>query len=116
MRVRKSFFLLLTFVIVIATFAGCSGQKGVLDGKWAYIHDKETAALTIESGGKAVLDGVKYDCSYDDSFIALTDSASKTKKLRYFYSDETLVLYKQTDYTYSGEGTPANIYHPQEGE
>ena len=108
MRVKKSLVLLLTFSIMIAIFTGCSDKKGSLDGKWAYIHDKEAAALTIDNG-KAVLDGTGYKCSYDDSFITLTNSDTETRKLRYLIAEDYLVLYKQTDYTYTGEGAPTGI-------
>ena len=109
MRVRKSLVLLLTFSIMIAIFTGCSDSKGPLDGKWAYIHDKETPAFVVLSNGRASLDGVEYECKYDDSFVTLTRSGSDVKKLRYLFAEDYLVLYKSTDYTYSGEGTPTDI-------
>lgn len=110
MKVKKSIFLLLTLLIVTATIAGCgSGKKGPLDGKWAYNHDLKTAALTIDSNGKAVLDDVKYDCVYDDSYITLTNQKSGTQKLRYKFAGDNILLYKTAEYVYSGEGTPADI-------
>lgn len=109
MRVKKSLVLLLTFSIMVAVFTGCSKSDSPLTGEWAYLHDKETAAFTVTSKGKAVLDGTEYDCKYDDSFITLSASDSNTKKLRYILTDEGLILYKSTDYTYSGDGTPADV-------
>ena len=109
MRVKKSLVLLLTFSIAAAIFTGCSDKNNPLTGEWAYLHDKEKAAFTVTSNGKATLDGVTYDCKYDDSFITLSASDSNTKKLRYVLTDEGLVLYKSTDYTYSGDGIPTDI-------
>ena len=106
---KKSLVLLLTLSIIAAVFTGCSGDKNPLVGEWAYLHDKETTAFTVTSKGKANLDGVEYDCTYDDSFITLSASDSKTQKLRYILTDEGLVLYKSTDYTYSGDGTPTDV-------
>ena len=110
MKINKSVFLVLMICMLVSLMAGCSGSKGPLDGEWAYIHDTDKAALILESGGKASLDGVKYsDCTYDDAVITLTDSQSNVKKLRYVVTEKGILLYKATDYVRSDADSSSDI-------
>lgn len=101
MRSKKSVTLLCILSVSASLLFGC-GEKGPLDGKWAYIHDTENAALEI-STNKTVLDGTKYSSSYDNEFITLKDSNGEEKKLRYEMDEKGIYLYKPAEYKLSGE-------------
>lgn len=94
----------LVVCIVISALAGCSRRpEGFLDGRWAYIYDDKTTALKITTNGKAVFDGVHYDCEYDDEYIYLKGN-DVTQKLRYKKNgDDGIFLYKVTTYKYQSE-------------
>ena len=109
MKINKSVFLVLMICMLISGACSCGGSKGPLDGQWAYIHDTDKAALIIQSDGKAVLDNVKYSCTYDGSYITLTDSDSNVKKLRYVVTEKGILLYKATDYVRSDADSSSDI-------
>lgn len=110
---NRKFALLMCMVLVISfSLLGCGEPKlsGPINGKWAYIHDTETTALEIKDNGTAVLDGQKYDCTYDDSVISLTDKNGNTQSLRYLTSgSDGIYLFKTSTYKYDGAGSPDGI-------
>lgn len=110
MKIRKLFALVCILTLFTTLFAGCSQKEaGFLDGKWAYNHEPDEVAFKI-SGDSAVLDGVKYSCSYDDSFVTLTDKNGNTEKHRYVIDGEDILLYKTTAYAYAGNSVPDRFY------
>lgn len=105
----KKLAILLSVMMVFGTILTGCGDKvltGKLNGKWAYIHDTKTAALTIKDNGKATLDKKNYTCEYDDDYIYLTDKNGNVQKNRYILEKEdSLLLYKTATYKYQGTGT-----------
>lgn len=99
-------FLLIVLAGVILLLAGCGGttlspQAQALQGKWAYIHDDQTAILWLKEDGTAVFHDKKYSYDCDDAFITLT-SGGKTTALRYQWDGEDIYLFEQTTYTCEG--------------
>ncbi len=86
-----------------------SEEEQKLCGSWAYIHDKETAAVIFNEDGSAEYRGEEYSYSCDGQFISLTDNAEETLTLRYVLDEAGMYLYNNNIYTYDGEGSPDGL-------
>lgn len=108
MKKRKILLTVFLMLVLVLTFGACGGAaklSGPINGKWYYIHDLENVGLSIRDNGTAVLDGRKYDCSYDSGKIHLADK-SGTQDLRYILEGENqMYLYKTAVYKREGIGT-----------
>lgn len=102
----KKLALLLAMVLSFSfVLAGCGEKKleGSLVGRWFYIHDTENVALNIKADGTAILDGEKYDCSFDEEKIYLTDKKGIASGHRYTVEGEgQMYFYKTATYRYQG--------------
>lgn len=112
MKIRKIAAIACIFAVLAVACIGCTEKEqdtGFLDGSWAYNHEPEETAFKV-NGDSAVLDGVKYSCSYDDSYVTLTDKKGNTEKHRYIVDGEEILLYKTAVYVYSGDSVPDGFY------
>lgn len=100
MKVKKLVPLVLALALLLASCG--SVQEGALNGKYAYIHDTEKAALTFK-GDKVVLDGTRYSYTVDDEFIMLARNG-KTTPIRFLETKDGMYIYKTAVYTLE-EGT-----------
>ena len=92
---------LAAMLCMMLCFSGCgaelSEEAAALQGKWAYIHDEETAILTLKNSGKALYhdeEYERYDC--DGEFLTLTAADGETLRLRYDVDGEDIYLYEPT--------------------
>ena len=108
---NKHIILLVASILLIFALFGCArnANVGELAGEWAYIHDTETVALSIESNGNTVLDGVAYTADVDDTYITLKASNGSEEKMRYVLDKDGMLLYKNTTYTLEGDSTDGLI-------
>lgn len=104
MKKNRLLCVVLVICLTVSMLAGCSKRpEGFLDGKWSYIYDTKTIALKISTNGKAVFDGIKYDCEYDEDYIYLK-SKEGTQTLRYKKNGEDgIFIYKVTTYRYESD-------------
>lgn len=94
---KKSMILVMALILGVLTFAGCSEKTDGIVGTWAYVHDENTAILTLKSNGSAEYNNKKYTYTNDDTFITLK-SDSEEIVMRYELEDDGMVLYQNTDY------------------
>ena len=108
---KKPGILILTalMVLMLLSFSGCGKQTGKLSGKWAYIHDPETAVLTLKDNGKAVYKGKKYTYTFTDDHITFSSKKDEDLTLRYYKDDKEFYLYEPCEYTYMDDGMPESI-------
>lgn len=92
--------------MIFVCLTGCS--KTAYDGKWAYIHDSKTVALTI-SGNKAEVDGQKCSVTAEGDILKLTAKDGTNYEIGPSDTKGQIILYKFTTYEYSGEGTPDGL-------
>lgn len=108
MRPRKIALLLCSVLLVAFLFSGCGTPKlqGEMVGKWYYIYDTEKVGMNIKENGTAVLDGEKYECSFDSDRIYLKDKKGYTQGYRYSVEGQgQIYLYKPAIYRYQGAET-----------
>ena len=117
----KRFFKIIVSVLLALFMTACgkngdtepeiklSQEAGNIFGSWAYIHDRETAVAVFREDGTAEDEGMKYSFDCDSQFIWLKDAENETIRLRYKPDDDGMYLYKNTIYTYSGEGEPKGL-------
>lgn len=94
--------ILMLLMTACAANAPLSQQAQALLGKWGYIHDDQTAVLTLKDSGKAVFHEKEYTFDCDDTFITLTNAQGEEWQLRYLKNDESFYIYEQTTYTCEG--------------
>ena len=111
MRMIKKIVLMLLLVSSLSVLYGCSKESSELES-WAYIYDKATEILRLNSDGTASYELKVYEdgkqvkkkqeySSYikDDSFITLKDENGGELKIRYIKTDTGIDLYEKTEYT-----------------
>ena len=96
MRTYKGILALLLTALSLCLISCGSREPGVLEGKWAYIHDKETSAFTFK-GDQAEFEGKKYTYSVDGGFIRLTRNG-ESEDLRYIPTEDGMYIYLKTPY------------------
>lgn len=106
---KKRITLVCVLLLVLVTLAACGDDNNKLNGKWAYVHDTETAILVLKSNGTAIYNNDKYSYTYDDSFITLKASDGKDLKLRYEFDGADMFLYQPTVYVYDSEEVPDGL-------
>ncbi len=101
--------LLCMISILSVLLMGCGETvDSPIVGKWAYIHDKETAVLELKSNGSAVYNNEKYSFTEDGQYIILSSGKDK-QKLRYELVKDDLYLYEPATYIYASEGEPDGL-------
>lgn len=109
MNKRKFVSLLLIVSILSLCLIGCgkkSDSKQV--GKWAYIHDTETAVLILKEDCSAIFKGKSYSFEDDGSYLTLKAS-NEELKMKYEMVNGDMYLYETNVYTYVGDGTPDGL-------
>lgn len=105
--------LLLQIVLLLAACgkqgAPLSEEAKAICGDWAYIHDRDTTVFSAKENGTAKYEDEKYSFTCEDGFVVLTSKKGEISRLRYRLDDEGMLLYKNTEYTYSGTGEPNGI-------
>ena len=104
-------------VLLVLSLTGCGkAEKSSLSaeaqnvcGSWAYIHDRETAVAIFRENGTAEYEDARYSFECEDGFIVLTDKKGNTTKLRYELDADGMLLYRNTTYSFSGEGQPDGL-------
>lgn len=91
---------------MLTVLTGCG--KTPYDGKWAYIHDDKTTALTI-NGNKAEVDGIKCSVKVNGDELELTGKDGSRYVVGPSDTEGQVVLYKFTTYEYQGDGEPDSI-------
>ena len=97
-------------LLCLFCLASCGGKSaGGMDGKWAYVHDKNTCALSF-SGNTMKLDGEKYQYSVEGSTLLLTKNG-KSDTMRFVLSDDgsEMYIYKKTGYVPDEGQTPNGL-------
>ena len=114
-KFRATFFAVV-LMLLLMTACGKNENSSELSeealgicGSWAYIHDKETAVAVFRENGTAQYEDKDYSFECDSQFIKLKDTEGETIQLRYTLDDEGMYLYKNTTYTFSGEGKPDGL-------
>lgn len=108
-RFLKNALSVLLFVMITVCFCACGKEAAdpFLSGEWGYIHEPETTVLSFK-GDKVTFDGPKYSFTADGTYLHLT-SGDTSVELRYMISGKHFYVYRTTEYTYTGEGTPEGL-------
>ena len=103
-------FLAVVLILISLTACGKNEKEpeGIF-GSWSYIHDKETAIAVFRENGTAEYEEKEYSFEYDSQFIKLKDADGTSIELRYELNNKGMYLYKNTIYTFSGEGDPKGL-------
>ena len=111
MKILNRHFII--FLLVLLTLSACSRQvpESVSEncGSWAYIHDKETEILKLDTNGKAFYLGEKYSYTEGDGYLELKGSDGTVMNMRFVPEYDHMLLYERKVYTYDGEGEPQGI-------
>lgn len=102
-QIRIIITILLIFALTFPLSACAKDAEGELCGSWAYIHDKEKAAMKIKAD-TLTLDGDSYGYTLEGDFIMLTRKG-ETTALRYLVNEDgsEMYIYKHSLYTLEGE-------------
>jgi len=73
-------------------------DSAFLTGKWAYDYEENRTQMELNSNGKAVFEGTKYEWKVESPYIILTKSKSEPVCMRYMISGEEIYIYKIQTY------------------
>ena len=109
--VRKPAAVALLFLMIFGMVC-CSkaeGNKSENCGSWAYIHDKETEILRLDTDWTAIYHGDRYTYTEGDGYLELTGKDGEKINIRFIPQYDYMLLYEKKTYTYDGDGEPSGI-------
>ncbi len=108
MKKSKYFLVALSLLCLSPMLFGC-GKTAEKTESWAYMHEPKEEVLSLYDDGEAIYKGEKYSYTKDDSYISLLDESGAQEKIRYEMEGNTMLLYEESTYEYSGTKTGDGI-------